>query len=489
MSDWARVSAILERGLDLPASDRDRFFSQEAGGDTALLQELRELSRSYERAEASAFISEPLAAAQPDLILNTLHPGQRIGAYEILEEAGRGGMGVVYRARDTRLGRDVAVKCVAEGASASQRARLEHEARLAARLAHPSIATIYALEEAPAAGSEPGQLYLISEFVAGETLRTRLARGPLPERDLMRFARAIADGLAAAHHEDIAHGDLKPENVVVRADGQIKILDFGLAEMRREPAPVVPREALTGTPGYMAPEQLRGQPADPRADVFAFGVLLFEMATGRHPFAGDRGAMLEAALSSRAAYEAADLPASVAAIVRRALSPDPAARYASGAALADALRTEAPDAPLRESRSVHWFIVHQRIVSALAAVMPLVMWIARPEFGRPWGSLIFLFTMAGATIVVALRLNVDFIAREHPSDLRRHLLHVRRRLWMAELALATGVLIAGLALADRLDWAAGVLFGCGVASIISLSVIEPATTRAALRALALKTDR
>ena len=176
MSDWARVSDILERGLDLPAAERDRFFVEHAGSDAALLHELRELSRSYDRAEAQAFISRPLAAEQPDLVLNTLEPGQRVGAYEIVEEAGRGGMGVVYRARDTRLGRDVAVKCVAEGASASQRARLEREARLAARLSHPSIATVFALEEHPAAAGE-NQMFLVQEFVPGETLRARLARG------------------------------------------------------------------------------------------------------------------------------------------------------------------------------------------------------------------------------------------------------------------------------------------------------------------------
>lgn len=486
MSDWARVSAILERGLDLPPAERDQFFSREAGGDTTLLHELRALSRSYDRAEAAAFISEPLAAAEPDLVLNTLHPGQRIGAYEILEEAGRGGMGVVYRARDTRLGRDVAVKCVAEGANASQRARLEHEARMAARLSHPAIATVYALEEREDGGGS-AELFLISEFVRGETLRAVLARGPLARTNLDRYAQAIAGGLAAAHREGVAHGDLKPENVIVGAGGAVKILDFGLAELRRGTAPMAPVEAIAGTPGYMAPEQLRGQPSDPRADVFAFGVLLFEMATGRHPFAGDRGAMLEAALSSRAAWDTPDLPADVAAIVRRCLSPDPASRFASGADVVAALGAGAPAPapdPPTQARSLRWFLVHQRVVSALAAAMPVVMWIARPAFGRPWGSLLFLLTLAGATIVVALRLNVDFVAREHPAELRRHLQGVGRRLWMAELGLDTCVLASGLALADRLDWAAGVLFGCGIASIISLSVIEPATTRAALRTLA-----
>ena len=485
MSDWARVSAILERGLDLPPGERDRFFIQEAGADTVLLGELRDLSRSFERAEAQAFISQPLAAAQPDLVLNTLEPGQRVGAYEIIEEAGRGGMGVVYRARDTRLGRDVALKCVAEGANASQRARLEQEARMAARLLHPSIATVFALEEHPSRAGDT-QLFLVQEFVPGETLRARLGRGRLAGSELHRGALAIAEGLAAAHREQIAHGDLKPENIVVRTDGQVKILDFGLAELRHETAPLAHADVLAGTPGYMAPEQLRGQLPDARADVFAFGVLLFEMATGRHPFASDRGAMLEAALSTRAAYEAPDLPPGLAAIVKRCLAPEPAHRFASGSEIVDALTRPAGAAP---DRSLRWFLLHQRIVSALAAAMVLVMWIARPYFTRPWGSLVFLLTLAGATAVVALRLNIHFMGREHPGDLPRHLRHVRRRLWMTEVALDTCVLASGLALADTLDWAAGVLFGCGVASLVSLSVIEPATTRAAIRGLSPSSDR
>ncbi|MEX2271959.1 MAG: serine/threonine-protein kinase [Vicinamibacterales bacterium] len=493
MSDWARVSSILERALDLPPGERDRFFTREAGADAALLDELRALSRSYDQAEASAFIDRPLAAAEPDLILNTLHPGQRIGSYEILAEAGRGGMGVVYRARDTRLGRDVAVKCVAEGASPSQKARLENEARMAARISHPAIATVYALEEEPSTGSGQGggQLFLISEFVDGETLRARVSKGPIAGPELARFAKAIAHGLAAAHREGVAHGDLKPENIIVRPSGDIKILDFGLAETRTGVAPLAAADAVAGTPGYMAPEQLRGQPADARADVFAYGVLLFEMATGRHPFAGDRGSMLEAALSNRAAFDTHELPAAIAAIVARCLAPDPSNRFSTAAELASALETALASSTrvATASRAVWWFLAHQRIVAALVAAMPIVAWIARPAFSRPWGSLVFLLTLAGATAVVALRLNADFIAREHPSELRRHLDAVGRRMWMAELALDACAMAAGMALADRLDWAAGLLFGGGVASIIALSVIEPATTRAALRAISRERPR
>jgi len=484
MSDWARVAAILERGLDLPATERDHFFTSEAGADAALLDELRALSRSYDRAEATSFIEEPLASAEPDLVLTTLYPGQRIGPYEIVEEAGRGGMGVVYRARDTRLGRDVAVKCVAEGASPSQKARLEHEARMAARISHAAIATVYALEEVE------GQLFLVSEFVSGETLRARLAKGPIAGADLLRIARAIAEGLAAAHREGVAHGDLKPDNVIARGGGEVKILDFGLAEMRKGTVPVAAAGPIAGTPGYMAPEQLRGQPPDPRADVFAFGVLLFEMATGRHPFANDRGSLLEAALSNRAAFDTRDLPSTIAAIVQRSLAPNPADRFPSAIELAAAFDAVSPALlpAVHGSRSVRWFLLHQRIVSALVAAMPVIAWIARPEFGRPWGSLVFLLTLAGATIVVALRLNADFMAREHPAELGRHLEKVGRRLWMAELALDVCALAAGMALADRIDWAAGLLFGGAVASIIALSVIEPATTRAALRAISRETS-
>ena len=470
MSDWPRVAAILERALELPPAERDRFIEDAAGDDQALLDELRALVASHARAESASFIETPLAAARPDLVLNLLAPGERIGPYEILEEAGRGGMGIVYRARDARLGRDVAVKCVAEGAGARERERLAREARLAARVSHPAVATVYALEE------RDDQLYLISEFVGGETLSARLARGPLSAGVLTRAARAIAGGLAAAHRDGVVHGDLKPSNIVISESGDVKLLDFGLAGERSEDTPI-DASVMAGTPGYVAPEQLRGAPADARADVFAFGVLLFEMATGRHPFAGDRGALLEAALAGRRPFDAPDVPPALAPIIERCLAADPAERYASGAELARALETH--PAP-RASRSLWWYRVHQRTVAGFAVAAPVLLWLVRHDIARPWGSALFVLTVAGATAVLVLRLSADFVARERPAELGRHVANTRRRVVSAELTLDAVLLTAATALGGAADEAAALLAGLAVASILALTVIEPSTTRAAL---------
>ncbi len=269
--------------------------------------------------------------------------------------------------------------------------------------------------------------------------------------------------------------------MIAGPDGRIRILDFGLAETRLDAAPVA-HAAIAGTPGYMAPEQLRGGPATPAADVFAFGVLLFEMATGRHPFAGDRGALLEAALSNRAAFDTPDLPPPIADVVRRCLAPDPADRFANARELGNLIGALGAARPAPPGRSIWWFQVHQRTVAGLAVAMPLVAWLVRPEFGRPWGSLVFLLTLAGATVIAVIRLSADFIAGERPSELGAHVRRNRRRLVVAELGLDIVLLVAGLALAGRADWAAGLLFACATVSIVSLAAIEPATTRAALRA-------
>jgi hypothetical protein len=233
-----------------------------------------------------------------------LAAGSRVGPYEVQSVLGSGGMGEVYRARDTRLGRDVAIKVL--GASfvheADRVARFQREAQVLATLNHPHIAHVYGLEEFDSSFA------LIMELVDGETLASRIARGPVPIDDALPLARQIADALEAAHEQGIVHRDLKPANISVRADGTVKVLDFGLAKLAEvsgsghvtsgganlslsptitSPALMTGAGIILGTAAYMAPEQARGKAADKRADIWAFGCVLFEMLTGRRPFEAD----------------------------------------------------------------------------------------------------------------------------------------------------------------------------------------------------------
>ncbi|HQR47611.1 MAG TPA: serine/threonine-protein kinase, partial [Thermoanaerobaculia bacterium] len=217
----------------------------------------------------------------------SLAPGTKLGPYEILAAIGAGGMGEVYRATDTRLDRTVAVKVLPEEFFEERErvVRFEKEAKALAAVSHPGIASIYSFEEVS------GRHLLVTELLEGETLRQRLEQGPLPMRKAVGFGIQIARGLAAAHEKGIVHRDLKPENLFVAADGVVKILDFGLARQRavaadddtKSPTLGKPTEpgTLLGTVGYMAPEQVRGQAADARSDIFAFGCVLYEMLTGR----------------------------------------------------------------------------------------------------------------------------------------------------------------------------------------------------------------
>ena len=221
-----------------------------------------------------------------------LSPGTRLGPYEILGSLGAGGMGEVYRARDTRLGREVAIKVLPSAYSADpdRLRRFEQEARAAAALNHPNILAIFDV------GAHEGFPYVVSELLDGMTLRERLSGGAIPQRKAVEYALDIARGLAAAHAKGIAHRDLKPENLFVTRDGRVKILDFGLAKLMRPDASDASRSKtatltvdtdpgmILGTVGYMAPEQVRGEPADHRADIFALGAILHEMLSGARPF-------------------------------------------------------------------------------------------------------------------------------------------------------------------------------------------------------------
>ncbi len=277
-----------------------------------------------------------------------LEPGTRLGPYEVLSPLGAGGMGEVYRARDTRLKRDVAVKVLPEALwkSTEALARFEREARAVAALSHPNILDIHDF------GSDGGVTYAVTELLEGRTLREEIASRPLPERRALDYALQMARGLAAAHEKGVVHRDLKPENVFVTTGGQVKILDFGLARRIDPPSvddvsssPTASHEtapgAVMGTLGYMSPEQLKGLEVDARSDLFSFGTVLYEMLSGRRAFQRDSAAETMAAILREEPPELAGsgavVDASLERIVRHCLEKSPERRYQSARDVAFAL--------------------------------------------------------------------------------------------------------------------------------------------------------
>src|SRR5713226_8556757 len=277
----------------------------------------------------------------------TLVAGTKVGPYEILAPLGAGGMGEVYRARDTRLGRDVALKILPESFAreADRLHRFEQEARAVAALNHPNILAVFDI------GQHNGSPFLVSELLEGESLRAVLDRGALPQRKTIEHGVQIAHGLAAAHEKGIVHRDLKPENVFVTRDGRIKILDFGLAKLAQnagagpdEVTLASPNTAVgivMGTASYMAPEQVRGETADPRTDIFAFGAVLYEMLSGQRAFRRDTPAETMTAVLKEDPPELSDpgrpLSSALERIVRRCLEKNPEQRFQSARDLSFAL--------------------------------------------------------------------------------------------------------------------------------------------------------
>jgi len=325
-------------------------------------------------------------------------PGTVIGPYEIIGWIGAGGMGEVYRARDPRLGREVAIKVIGEAfaADAGRVQRFEQEARAAGRLNHPNVLAVYD------AGVSDGRPYIVSELLEGESLRDRLRTGPLPPRKVLDYARQIAEGLAAAHDKSIVHRDLKPDNIFITNDGRIKILDFGLAKL------VQPDDAATrtridhetepgtvlGTAGYMAPEQVRGEIVDARADLFSFGTILHEMLTGRSPFARQTPVETMAAiLNEEPGSVAATAGPAIDRIVLRCLEKSRESRFqsardlafglefVSGSSLVSGSGFTAPRAALSRS----WVLPVAAAVVVIVAAIMLMPMLRRtpPESGVP----------------------------------------------------------------------------------------------------------
>ena len=290
------AARICEAALDRPASERDALILKECAGDNELRREVESLLRQLSKADE--FLQRPAmeeAAAQA-MALHALVVGQQVGPYQIQGRLGAGGMGEVYRAHDTKLGRDVAIKVLPRIFTSDRErlARFEREARLLAALNHPSIGAIHGLEDVD------GVAALVLELVEGRTLADRLANGAIPIQEALNIASQIAAALEAAHEKGIVHRDLKPANVVLTIEGQVKVLDFGLAkalaggasDLALSPSATISAAGvdggiILGTAAYMSPEQAGGQVVDKRMDIWAFGCVLFEMLTGRRAFEGD----------------------------------------------------------------------------------------------------------------------------------------------------------------------------------------------------------
>ena len=291
-----RIEELCDAALDRDGRDRAAFVAAACGTDAALRKEVESLLAHA--ADSEGFLATPVAELAALVLTDDRREslvGRQIASYRIVSLLGAGGMGEVYRARDTRLGRDVAIKVVADRflSVPDRLARFELEARVLATLNHPHIGAIYGLEEAD------GICGLVLELVEGPTLAERLARGPLSQQEALAVARQIADALETAHEKGIIHRDLKPANIKITAAGTVKVLDFGLAkvfdgaESEDDGSQTLPmgadsREgAIEGTAAYMSPEQARGKAVDKRTDIWAFGCVLYEMLTARPPFHGE----------------------------------------------------------------------------------------------------------------------------------------------------------------------------------------------------------
>ncbi|MBD3220567.1 protein kinase [bacterium] len=263
--------------------------------------------------------------------------GQTIAHYRITRELGAGGMGLVYEAVDTKIDRTVAIKLLPPDLVRDReaKARFIHEAKAASSLDHPNVCTVYEIDE-----TEDGQLFLVMARYEGETLQERIARGPLPQDEAIDIAKQVAEGLHEAHARDIVHRDIKPANIFVTVSGMVKILDFGLAKLAGQTQITQPGTRL-GTVAYMSPEQVRGEEATAAADVWALGVVMHEMITGRPVFAGEHAhAILYAIQHSAPSSRAADLPGlepHFRVVMERCLDKDVRRRYRDAAELASAL--------------------------------------------------------------------------------------------------------------------------------------------------------
>ena len=377
---WNRIEELYQAALALPPERRAAFLARACSTDPQLRAEVQSLLDQ----QADSFLE-----GAPVSAIKTLRPGVKLSNFEIVELIGQGGMGEVYRARDVRLKREVAIKVLPPSMvrDPDRIARFEREARAAGSLNHPNIVAVYDT------GHDGDTYWIASELVAGEPLAGVIRHGPLAPRKAIEIAAQIADGLAAAHTAGIVHRDLKPANIMVARDGRVKILDFGLAKQRRPGAAsttvdlsgdlngdLTGEGVVMGTAGYMSPEQVRGEEVDHRSDLFSAGVVIYETLTGTRAFSGGSSVeVMHAILTDDPPELPASVPPALAGIVGRCLEKEPHRRFQSAADLAFALQSSSRAMqPARKPKR------RARLRGAVAAVASVavatagLIWLIRP---------------------------------------------------------------------------------------------------------------
>src|SRR6266568_5126279 len=337
---WGRITDIYHATIARPPEERASFLGEECHGDESLRKQVEAMVKSHER--SGDFIESPAFEVAPELLIDEPTGdliGQSIGHYRIESLLGMGGMGEVYLARDERLGRKVALKLLPEHLTAdeTQLSRFKSEARAASALNHPNILTVYEI------GAEGNRQFIATEFIEGITLRTALVSGRMRAQRALEIAVQVASALAAAHDAGVVHRDIKPENIMLRPDGYVKVLDFGIAKLTEQrrmsddhrvetTALLQTRPGLVlGTAHYMSPEQARGQKVDARSDIWSLGVVLYEMVAGSPPFRGETpsdciAAILTAEPASLSSI-APDVPGKLESILQKALRKNTDERY------------------------------------------------------------------------------------------------------------------------------------------------------------------
>jgi serine/threonine protein kinase len=489
------IARIYAAALERDPEERSDYLDKACAGKPRLRGQVEALLAAQPEGPAPSTAPacvEPATEAMP--------AERTIGPYIIRGELGRGGMGVVYLADDVRLSRRVALKALTPGVAREpgSRDRLRLEARAAAALAHPGIATVYALEEID------DELYMACEYVPGEPLRALLASGPLPLGVVVQIGVQLARALAAAHTQGVVHRDIKPENVVQTPSGIIKVLDFGLARADfAVETKLTQTGVILGTPAYMAPEQALGERGDFKTDIYALGLLLYELATGHNPFAASTALSTLARVvkleppppSAMVQHESPDFDRIIATCLRK----EPRNRYRSTMEVVadlerlDVILNGPPSSPHYQSDAFglagqsafsrrRWWECHQLVVAAVCVLMLYPAWRARSWLPEPWGLALMGLALVAAAASTTLRLNLVFLSRFAAEELDRQRRTSERWVRLCDFGFAGSELATAVAIGQAHPEIAMLLVAVAVSLVIAAVVIEPATARAAFGA-------